>query len=80
MTVYSGRSQELVGPLLERFQSQTGIRVEARYGDSAELAALLLEEGTNTPADVYFSQDAGSLGAVADADLLVALPDAILGR
>ncbi len=42
LTVYSGRSEELVAPLLEEFETASGIDVEARYGDTAELAALIL--------------------------------------
>src|SRR5688500_1950591 len=80
ITVYSGRSEELVGPIIERFETQTGIQAEVRYGSTAELAALLLEEGANSPADVYFAQDAGALGAVAEAGLLRTLPAEILGR
>lgn len=80
ITVYSGRSEELVGPLIERFASETAIQAEVRYADTAELASLLMQEGANTPADVYFAQDAGALGAVAGAGQLAALPQETLDR
>jgi len=51
-----------------------------RYGDSAELAATIAEEGDNSPADVFFAQDPGSLGAVEQEELLAELPDEILDR
>lgn len=78
LAVYSGRNENLIGPLLDEFKTESGIDLEVRYGDSAELAALILEEGNNSPADIFFAQDAGSLGAVAKENRFATLPDNIL--
>ncbi|MCA1675765.1 MAG: iron ABC transporter substrate-binding protein [Actinobacteria bacterium] len=78
LVIYSGRQEALVGPLIERFEQQTGIATSVRYGNTAQLAAQLLEEGESTPADVYFSQDGGALGALGHAARLDTLPPAVL--
>lgn len=74
LVVYVGRNENLVRPLLDRFAKQTGIEIKVRYSDTAELLPTIIEEGKNTRADVFLSQDAGALGELADKRLLRALP------
>jgi iron(III) transport system substrate-binding protein len=78
LTVYSGRNDDLVGDLLDRFAEESGLALEVRYGDTTGLAAQIAEEGGNTPADVFFAQDAGSLGFLAAEGRLQALPQDLL--
>ena len=74
LVVYSGRNENLVRPVIEQFEEQSGIAIEVRYADTSELTATLLEEGEASPADVFFSQDAGALAALEAAGLLAELP------
>jgi iron(III) transport system substrate-binding protein len=78
LTIYSGRTEELVGPILERFSDDTGIDIRVRYGETGELAGTILEEGDNSPADVFFAQDAGALGAIDAEERLAVLPERVL--
>ena len=73
LTVYSGRTENLIGPLLEQFSDETGMGIDVRYADSAELALLISEEGESTPADVFISQSPGSIGFLAEKGLLAEL-------
>ena len=78
LTIYSGRSETLVAPIIQQFDRTAGVKVQVKYAGTAQLAGTLLEEGANSPADIFFAQDPGGLGAVED--MLAVLPQEILRR
>jgi iron(III) transport system substrate-binding protein len=80
LTIYSGRDAALVKPIMDRFTEETGITLNVRYASSAALATALVEEGRNSPADVYWSQEPGTLGLVAARGLLGRLPQETIGK
>ena len=80
LIIYSGRSETLVGPIIRQFEDVTGINVAVKYGKTGDIAATLLEEGDKSPADIFFSQDPGGLGEVANAGMFETLPTALTSR
>jgi iron(III) transport system substrate-binding protein len=78
VTLYSGRIAPIINPAIKQYEEASGVDVRTRFGDSPALAATLTEEGKNSPADLFFAQDAGSLDAVEKQDLLLELPADIL--
>jgi len=80
LIIYSGRSESLIGNVVQQFSEATGIDVKVKYGKTFPIAAMILEEGNNSPADVYLAQDPGGLGFLSDADKLIVLPLEITDR
>jgi iron(III) transport system substrate-binding protein len=78
LVIYSGRSESLVQPIIDQFAAETSINVQVRYGSTSEIAGVLLEEGENSPADIFYAQDPGGLGAIANAGLFATLPEATI--
>ena len=76
LTIYSAREENLVGPIIKQFSEATGIDVGGKYGSNSGLSATIQEEGSNSPADIFFSTDPGLLGAISDK--FTVLPDRIL--
>ncbi|MGH8903553.1 MAG: iron ABC transporter substrate-binding protein [Egibacteraceae bacterium] len=73
LVIYSGRTQELIRPLLDRFAEETGIPIAVQYGLTSDLAQKLVEEGSNSPADVFLSQAPGATGYLFTQGLLAPL-------
>lgn len=78
LTIYSGREKNLLDPIVEQFQDASGVEVGVKYGTNAGLVATIREEGSNSPADLFFGTDPGLLGAMSD--LFAVLPDSILDQ
>ena len=77
LVVYSGRAERLIKPVLDSFQASTGIQVDLLSSGTTELVNRLQTEGERTPADVFLTNDAGSLERARELRLLqpLALPD-----
>ncbi|WP_221929952.1 iron ABC transporter substrate-binding protein [Fodinibius sediminis] len=80
LVIYSGRSQALVDQLVTDFKQQTGIDVEVRYGNDAELLAVMNEEGGQSPADLYWANTMGAMAIASKQNLLKPLPDSLLNK
>ena len=76
LTVYSGRNEFLVGPLVEYIDEQyPDLDLTVRYASSTDHVNAIINEGEGSPADVFYSVNAGSLGALASEGRTQAVPD-----
>ena len=77
LTVYSGRTENLIQPVLDAFECETGIETAVRWGASTDLALLLAEEGDRTAADVFLSRSPGPVGFLEGKGLLTTIEASI---
>jgi iron(III) transport system substrate-binding protein len=80
ITLYSGRIAAAIGGAVDIYEEAAARDVQVRFAETGDLAATLVEEGSNSPADVFFAQEPGAIGAVAEQGLLADLPQDILDR
>ena len=80
LTLYSGRSESLIDPLIKQFENNTGVEVQIKYATTSQLALTILEEKDRSPADLFFAQDAGALGLLSDNNLNAKISDNLLNK
>ena len=80
LVIYSGRKESLVAPIIAQFKEATGIDVQVKYGKTGEIAAILLEEGDKSPADIFFAQDPGGLAVVVNKGMTQKIDAEILSK
>jgi len=61
LVVFSGRREPLITPVLELFKQKTGIQITLKSGSATALAQQILQELPNPSADVFISNDSGTL-------------------
>jgi len=61
VNLYSARKEKLIKPLLDKFTTETGIKVNFVTGKADALLKRLEAEGANSPADIFITTDAGRL-------------------
>jgi iron(III) transport system substrate-binding protein len=70
IVVYNAQHEQVMNLLAKDFEQQTGIGVKVRNGEGPALAAQLVAEGANTPADVYFTENSPELMLLEEKGLL----------
>ena len=76
ITVYSGQHEQTVAKLVSDFERRTGIQVEVRSADEATLANQIIQEGSRSPADVFFAENPPALQVLGERKLLATVPAA----
>ncbi|MGO1053958.1 ABC transporter substrate-binding protein [Crossiella sp. CA198] len=77
LVIYAGRTEQQIGPILGQMAQAIGVKLDVRYGDTSKLSDQLVTERQDSPADLFISQDAGTLGLLESKDLLAELPDSL---
>ncbi len=80
ITLYNGQHPQTTATLVAAFEKQTGVQVRERDGDEDVLAQQIVQEGSNSPADVYYSENSPDLQFLASKGDLAKLGPAVLGK
>lgn len=78
ITLYNGQHEQTTAALVKTFERQTGITVAVRSGDEAELGDQIMQEGSSSPADVFYTENTPILEALREHGLLAPVAPATL--
>jgi iron(III) transport system substrate-binding protein len=80
ITVYNAQHEALTKEWADAFTKQTGIKVTLRSGDDSELSNQLVQEGKNSPADVFLTENSPAMTQVENAGLFTDVDKATLDQ
>ncbi len=80
VVLYNGQHPQLAAALVSAFEQESGVKVGERSNDTIVLASQILQEGRDSPADVYLSENSPELMTLEQHGLLAKLDPSILSQ
>jgi iron(III) transport system substrate-binding protein len=80
ITLYNAQHEQVVGMLTAMFTKQTGIKVQVHTGEGPDIASQILQEGADSPADVFFTENSPELILLDEKHLLAPVDPATLAK
>ncbi len=80
IVVYNAQHENLTKAWADGFTAETGIAVTLRQGSDLEIGNQILQEGANSPADVFLTENSPAMVLVDTAGLLEPLPQDLLDQ
>ena len=79
LVVYNAQHEQLLDEIIPLFEEESGLDVELRSGKDLEFANQIVEEGEDSPADVFLTENSPAMTIVDNAGLFTELPEAFAG-
>jgi iron(III) transport system substrate-binding protein len=80
ITLYNAQHEQVVGMLTAAFTKETGIKVLVHTGEGPDIASQILQEGADSPADVFFTENSPELILLDEKGLLAPVDKATLAK
>ncbi|MEE8388467.1 MAG: extracellular solute-binding protein [Acidiferrobacterales bacterium] len=80
LVVYSARNEQLIRPLFDAYQAETGVNIRFITDKAGPLLQRLKAEGSSTPADLLITVDAGNLWRASREGVLRSVNSRVLKR
>jgi iron(III) transport system substrate-binding protein len=80
LTLYNAQHEQVVGMLTAMFTRQTGIKVLVHTGEGPDIASQILQEGADSPADLFFTENSPELILLDEKGLLAPVDPATLAK
>jgi iron(III) transport system substrate-binding protein len=75
LVVYNAQHEQLLDELIPLFEEESGLDVELRHGKDLDMANQIVEEGEDSPADVFLTENSPAMSIVDNDGLFAELPE-----